>query len=210
LERAFAETAQFQPDVRIVKSGRPGRRVGTIASQAAVLEPELFDIPMPQEHQERYLVIRDRDRREVVTVIEVLSPANKRPGSDGYREYYAKRDELLCRRVNLIEVDLLRAGSRLAAVQSLSPGSDYCIFTHRVALRPKAQVLQWTVRDPLPAIRVPLAANDPDVELDLQKAFAVAFEGGEYDVTIDYGSRLKPPLRKNDIAWMKQLLADRT
>jgi len=209
LERSFPEGQQFQPDVRIVKSGeaRRGSERVTSSSQAAVLEPELFDIPLPEEHREHFLVIRDRDRREVVTVIEVLSPANKRRGGDGYREYCAKREELLCRHVHLIELDLLRGGSRPATIQPLSGATDYCAFIHRLELRPKAQVLQWTVRDRLPELRIPLAEGDADVKLVLQKAFEVAYEGGEYDVTIDYHSKPKPPLRKGDATWIKQLLA---
>ena len=208
LERTLAEPQHFQPDVRIVKSSKAGSRsVAASHSTAAVLEPELFDIPMPEELREHYLVIRDRDRREVVTVIELLSPANKRTGSDGFREYYAKRDELLTRHVHLVELDFLRGGTRPASIQPLSASTDYCAFTHRLELRPKAQVLQWTVRDPLPVLRIPLAHGDADVELDLQAAFTAAYEGGEYDITIDYSARLKPPLRKSDAQWLRQLLA---
>lgn len=210
LERSFLEPQSFQPDVRIIRSAKNGKRASTAArGQAAVLEPELFDIPMPEELREHFLIIRDRDRREVVTVIEVLSPANKRRGSEGFREYYAKRDELLTKHVHLIELDLLRGGIRPASVQPLAPTTDYCAFTHRVELRPKAQVLQWTVRESLPLLPIPLGHGDSDAVLNLQEAFASAYEGGEYDVTIDYAAKLVPPLRKTDGPWLKQLLAQR-
>lgn len=210
LERSHAEGQQFPPDVQIAKaSERRGSGRVTTSPQMAVLEPELFDIPLPEEHREHFLVIRDRDQREVVTVIEVLSPVNKRRGSDGYREYYAKREDLLCHHVHLIELDLLRGGSRPVTIQPLPAATDYCALVHRLELRPKAQVLQWTIRDRLPQLRVPLAQGDPDVTLDLQQAFAAAYEGGEYDVTIDYAAKLRPQLRKSDAAWMKQLLASR-
>jgi hypothetical protein len=210
LERSWGEPAQMQPDVSIIKAahrGRRGERRG--ATQAAVIEPELFDIPMPAEHREHYLVIRDCQGRNVVTVIELLSPANKRPGSNGYREYYAKREELLCRPVNLVEIDLLCAGRRPASIQPLASETDYCAFIHRVKLRPKAEVLQWTIRDRLPVVRIPLSNGDPDAEIDLQQAFETAYEGGEYDVTIDYHSRLKPPARRSDAGWIKQRVAGR-
>jgi hypothetical protein len=208
LERPFEQAKEFQPDLRIVKSSKGVKRATEGSrSSSAVLEPELFDIPVPEEYREHYLVIRDRHQREVITVIEVLSPANKRPGSAGFRKYYAKRDELLTQPVHLMEIDLLRGGRRPATVQPLAASTDYCTFTHRLELRPKAQVVQWTIRDPLPAVPVPLAKGDADVQLDLQAAFRVAYEGGEYDVTIDYAARLKPPLRKSDAAWLRQLLA---
>jgi len=211
LERACQESRPLQPDVSIAEARRESRspKARRTAAQTTVLEPELFDIPVPEEQREHFLVIRDRARREVVTVIEFLSPANKRPGGDGYREYYAKRAELLSRHVHLVEIDLLRAGRRLTSVQSLSPATDYCAFIHRHEIRPKAQVLQWTIRDRLPAIQVPLATGEADVRLDLQAAFETAYEGGEYDVTIDYGARLKPLLARSDAAWLKERLKRR-
>lgn len=42
---------------------------------------------MPIERQETYLVIHDRETMRVVTVIEILSPANKRSKGDGRQEY---------------------------------------------------------------------------------------------------------------------------
>ena len=47
---------------------------------------------------------------EVVTVLETLSPANKRPGGDGRREYLKKREEVLQSPSHLVEIDLLRGG----------------------------------------------------------------------------------------------------
>ena len=67
---------------------------------------------MPEEHREHYLVLRDRGKNELVTVIEVLSPTNKLPGSDGNKEYTQKRERLLNSHVNFIEIDLLRGGQR--------------------------------------------------------------------------------------------------
>ena len=55
----------------------------------------------------RYLEVRDREGREVVTVIELLSPSNKRAGDDR-ESYLAKRRELLRSPAHLVEIDLLR------------------------------------------------------------------------------------------------------
>jgi hypothetical protein len=49
---------------------------------------------MPIERQETYLVIRDRETMRVITVIEVLSPSNKRSRGDGRHEYMMKRQEI--------------------------------------------------------------------------------------------------------------------
>ena len=65
--------------------------------------------------REIFLTLRDRASNEVVTVIEVLSPSNKRPGSDGRKEYLEKRNQVLMSTAHLIELDLLRGGERLPA-----------------------------------------------------------------------------------------------
>ena len=58
-----------------------------------------------------YVEIRDRRDRELVTVVELLSPANKHPGPDR-EQYLAKRMELLNGPVHLVEIDLLRGALR--------------------------------------------------------------------------------------------------
>src|SRR5207248_2981732 len=89
--------AFVRPDLLVVQpvAGRAaatqarGRRAGT------TLEPVTLTVPMPEEQREVYLTIRARGTMEIVTVIEALSPANKRSGSDGRREYINKREEVL-------------------------------------------------------------------------------------------------------------------
>ena len=64
----------------------------------------------------------------LVTLIEIVSPSNKRPGVDR-RAYLMKQREVLDSDANLIELDLLRDGERLLAnlllvdtVAHLEPG----------------------------------------------------------------------------------------
>ena len=46
----------------------------------------------------------------LVTSIELLSPSNKNPGEQAGFLYRKKQQELLGSNVNLVEIDLLRAG----------------------------------------------------------------------------------------------------
>lgn len=55
------------------------------------------------------LEIRQIDRDQVVTVIEVLSPKNKRLG-EGRNQYNAERRKVLESLSHLVKIDLLRAG----------------------------------------------------------------------------------------------------
>ena len=210
LERQDAESMQFVADVAVSK-GRPRRGAAQRSgSSVGVIEPDFLDVLVPAQVTEHYLVIRDRKQREVVTVIEVLSPANKKPGSAGHEEYYRKREELLARYVNLVEIDLLRAGERPLTVQPLRDSTDYCALIHRQNRRGKAEVYQWTLRHRLPEIPIPLGSRDPEVSLDLQKAFEQAYDTGSYELDLDYDAPLKPPARKSDVAWIRQTVAAKT
>ena len=64
---------------------------------------------VPRRHQQKFLSIRDRRSRNVVTVIELLSPSDRRrrrvPRQD--------RSDIFQTRSHLVELDLLRSG-RLA------------------------------------------------------------------------------------------------
>ncbi|MCP4541150.1 MAG: DUF4058 family protein, partial [Chloroflexi bacterium] len=75
----------------------------------------------------------------LVTIIEIVSPSNKRPGPDR-RSYETKQKDVLESNVNLIELDLLRSGRRLlpypdlvAMVDTLAP--DYLVLLNRGVLR---------------------------------------------------------------------------
>jgi hypothetical protein len=152
-----------------------------------------------------YLLIRLRETMEVVTVLETLSPANKRADGDGRREYLDKREEVLQSRAHLVELDLLRGGVRLPTTTPLPEGDYYAIVSRRQR-RPKAAVYAWTVRDRLPTIPVPLKAGDPDVPLDLQAAFNTVYDRARYDLSLDYEDRLEPPLSAANAEWSRRLI----
>ena len=71
------------------------------------------ELPIPDHVREAYLEIRQVGSDEVVTVLEILSPTNKRPG-EGRRQYEQKRLSVFGTLTNLVEIDLLRAGNRCA------------------------------------------------------------------------------------------------
>lgn len=170
------------------------------------IAPVMRTVPMPERQREAFLTVRERDTMEVVTVIELLCPGNKRGGSDARHEYLAKREAVLLSATHLVELDLLRRGERLPTIETL-PAGDYYAFVCRGQRRPKAEVYFWSLRQRLPTIPVPLAGNDPDVMLDLQAAFTAVYDRAGYDYSLDYRRPVEPPLSDNDIAWAQQLLA---
>jgi hypothetical protein len=194
-------------DVAVLATAEVGARVE--AGGGVALAPVECELLMPEERRETYLVIRERKTMDVVTVIETLSPANKRRGGDGRREYLEKRANVINSRYHLVELDLLRGGERLRMSTPLPPGAYYAIVS-RANRRPKADVYPWSLRQPLPPIPIPLKHGDPDVPLDLQTVFTTVYDRARYDLTLDYSAHLSPRLDKADVAWVKRLRSGRT
>jgi hypothetical protein len=137
-------------------------------------------------------------------VIETLSPANKRTASDGRQQYLEKRAEILSSRSNLVELDLLRGGTRLPVVGL--PATDYCALVSRARRRPKVSIYPWSIRQSLPSISIPLKDDDADVSLDLQSAFTTVFDRARYQLSLDYTAAVDPPFSAEDAIWANTLL----
>jgi len=164
-------------------------------------------LQMPEEHREIYLTVREVPTMEIVTVIELLSPGNKRFG-EGRREYLQKRQELLDSGTSFVEIDLLRSGHRLPTATPLPPG-DYCALICRSWRKPRAEALGWTLRQRLPKIPIPLRRGEPDASLDLQAAFTSRYDRGYYATSLNYNRPVDPPLSPSDAAWAEGLLNSR-
>jgi hypothetical protein len=191
----------------LLTEGREESWHSPVPAATATLAPVECLLEMPEEIRETYLVVRLRGTREVVTVLELLSPRNKRPASDGRREYLEKRDEVLQSLAHLVELDLLRAGERLPFRTPLPPG-DYYASVSRRDRRPRAEVYAWTLREPLPTIPVPLKKGDPDVLLDLDAVFTTVYDRARYDLSLDYTQPVHPPFSGADGEWFRQLIAN--
>ncbi|MBI5368019.1 MAG: DUF4058 family protein [Planctomycetes bacterium] len=168
---------------------------------AAVVEVE---VPVPDRIRETRLVVVDTRDREVVTVLEILSPDNKRPGR-GRRLYLKKRGRVLESLTHLIEIDLLRGGERMP-VHGDPPGSDYRILTSRGEKRPRARAYCFGVRDAIPLFPLPLRGGDAEPEVRLGEILHGLYERAAYDLSLDYRAEPVPALAEADRAWSDGLL----
>jgi hypothetical protein len=200
------------PDVAVFHaySGNPEPGAGPSASEsnggatATIVRPVKCRLPMREQKRETFLTIRRTGEKAVITVLELLSPDNKRRGAKGRRLYLRKRNLVLDSRTNLVELDLLRGGQRLPMRDPL-PAAQYYALVSRAG-HAEADVYAWNLRDPLPPVPIPLAAGDGDVLLDLQQVFTTVYDRAGYDYTLDYTAPLARSLPDPDSAWADALL----
>lgn len=162
-----------------------------------------LDLAFPIEVRIPVVEIRDRKNNQLITVIEILSPVNKRnPGLAPYRK---KRLRLQGDGVHLLEIDLLRRGERPFKHPYL-PKSHYMALLTRAGST-STQVWAFNLEDLLPVLPVPLKTPDPDVALDLRKALEEAYTRSLYHLSINYREDPPPPLLSvEEQEWMRKLL----
>ena len=170
---------------------------------AVMAAPLTTTIRMPRQRRARNLMISSRIRREVVTVIELLSPANKSLGADR-NLYLNKRATLLQNEANYVEWDLLRGGERLP-VEDL-PACDYYALVSRRSERPRVGVWPILLRDPLPVVPIPLLPGDPEPLVNLKRIVDRVYDVGMYGQKL-YGEDPTPPLAPDDAAWAAAIIA---
>ncbi|WP_017298303.1 DUF4058 family protein [Nodosilinea nodulosa] len=170
------------PDVAVVTHQRPQDSTAT-ATFVPTVQPEQVRVPMAEEVTERYLEIREVATGTVVTVLELLSPKNKRPG-EGRVAYLRKRNQILASSSHLVEIGLLRGGQPLP-MSGEQPG-HYRILVSKGDRRPLANLYRFNLQQPIPPIPIPLMANEPEPILALQPLLQYIYEKGRYAMAIDY------------------------
>jgi hypothetical protein len=202
----------YIPDVVVVQSGPAKGSAGYIAregGETAVAEPMLIHYPA-QPVAERYIEIRDPSTGgKVITTIEFLSPANKKPGEPQHA-FLQKQRELEAGGVSLVEIDLVRGGEWVVAVPANAIRSedrtDLKISILRGWIKGQARYYPIRLQQLLPKIDIPLRASDAPLGLDLQALLDLCYDRGRYGDMIDYQDEALPPLTGEERAWAEQLL----
>lgn len=190
-----------KPDVFLThRNGKTKDDRGAVA----VAEPTVQALlPQVRRKTQKFVKVVAPDHFTVVTAIEILSPSNK---ASGRAKYLAKREEYFASRTNLVELDLLRDGERMPMGRPSAPGGDYYFFVSKSAQFPAVQVWQFSVREKMPPIPIPLAEGDGDVPLKLQPVCEELYDENRYHQRIDYSLPPVPPLRSLDAEWAADLL----
>jgi hypothetical protein len=202
------DSRRIGPDVRIVEHGASEPTVPP-AVGVALAEPIVLTVESEPVVQRFLEIIDTSTGGRVITVIELVSPANKVPG-DGLEKYKQKQSECRGARVNLVEIDLTRAGRRQLLAHRWHEAHRYdstyqaSIWRAAAAYRIELYPMRLAVR--LPSLGIPLRPSDADAVLDLQSLVASVYAAARYDRTTDYRASPEPPLEGEEAVWADSLL----
>lgn len=200
-KRVYSDTLLVGiPDVAVFQ--RSSKITEPQQSVVTLSEPLVVTVPIVEETQERFLEIREVATGTVITVVEVLSPKNKRAG-EGKVKYNAKRQAVLNSTAHLVEIDLLRTGEPMLMAGGMA--SDYRILVSRANCRPAADLYPFNLREPLPCFLLPLRPGDREPVIDLQAILKQTYEEAALDLAINYTQPPIPPVSDDDFAWIQSL-----
>lgn len=192
------------PDLYLVRE--PQEWAGMTLAPADVTIPTLVEPVYELEVEEPYLEIWEKSSREVVTVLELLSPGNKASHHQGYKAFQEKRREVMNSSVHWVEIDLLRGGLRPREVTGKS--HYYTLLKRGNRSRPY-EVWFFNLNEPMPTIAIPLRFPTPDVSLDLQATFSEIYCQTRYADSLDYRQPVsEPPLKPEEQQWVEACLAE--
>jgi hypothetical protein len=197
------------PDVRVMERDSGGTATAILAPpELELAKPDLVLSTETEPATERYLEIVDAaTRNRVITVIEFVSPTNKRPGI-GQTLYLKKRGECLDAGVNFVEIDLTRSGDRFSVMPFLqrSPQQPCYVACVRRGHDPDpAEIHYLPLHRPLKPILIPLRRTEADIVLALQPLVEMAYDRGRYG-SLDYSYQLNPPFAHQEAVWLDELL----
>ena len=197
------------PDVAVLTASADADAGGPLRFPMPERSKDAIAVQLPSTDlfKERYIEVRRVASREVVAVIELLSPTNK--SGYGRQEYLAKRAAVLYSSTHLVEIDLLRAGPRMPVIGAV-PDTHYRILVANARrTEPIADLYAFGIRQPIPDFVLPLAQDAEGIAVNLNAVVGQVYADGSYDLEIDYGSEPpEPPLSDDDRGWVDALLRE--
>jgi len=171
-----------------------------------VVEQALFTSVIRDEHHEEFIEVRQRSDGRLISLLDVVSPANKTL-SAARGAYLEKRQEAKNAGASLVEIDLILQGTpTLDYSREGLPDWDYAVTVTRCTQPERFEIYTATLQKKLPRFRLPLAADDRDSVLDLQTVFSRCYDQGGFCGKIDYGLDPATTLADDDRKWLNDWL----
>ncbi|MEQ9486748.1 DUF4058 family protein [Coleofasciculus sp. F4-SAH-05] len=195
------------PDLTVKGSQATTKQpMSNVAVAPSPTQPKTVQVPVPETIKQGYLEVREVATGEVVTVIEILSPINKRSG-EGRDKYETKRHKIFGSSTHLVEIDLLRKGKPMPVYHS-NGQTHYRILVSRGDCRPQADLYAFNLPDTIPSFPLPLKSGDAEPVVDLQVLLNNVYEQASYDLAIDYTQEPVPPLLADERVWVNTVLTE--
>jgi Protein of unknown function (DUF4058)/Protein of unknown function (DUF2934) len=141
---------------------------------------------LQDEHHEDYIEIVRRGEEAVVTLLDVVSPANKTTAA-GREAFMSTWLTAKNGGANLVEMDfVLQGGPMLDYARDGLPAWDYAVSVMRGSYPERYEIYTSMLNKRLPRIKVPLAATDRDAVLDLPAIFQCCYDRGDFGTRINY------------------------
>jgi hypothetical protein len=193
---------------QILLPGLVDRYRARVGTRAYVSEMPLFTSVIREQYAEEFIEIRNRSDGKLVTLLEVVSPANKTTPA-GRSAYLDARQAATAQRAGIVEIDLVMQGKpTLTYSRDGLPEYDYAVTVTRANSPDRYEIYTATLQKRLPKFKLPLAADDRDALLDLQAAFARAYDLGTFANQINYKAPPPPDVPLTDAykTWAEELL----
>ena len=191
-----------RPDLAVAPaSGPPVVALQPATTSTLVLE---VDVPMQDEVSENFLEIHEVKTGKLITIVELLSPVNKLH-EQGREAYERKHGYVFRSWTSLVEIDLLRAGEPMPVIGA-QVKSDYRLLVSRGTQRPRAALIAFTLRQPIPAFTLPLLSGDAEPEVSLNRILHDLYRRARFDLRLDYTQSPVPSLSEADRVWAKDLI----
>lgn len=191
---------------QILTPGLVDRYRARIVQRSYITEQALFTSVVREEHQEDCIEIRQRTDNKLVTLVDLVSPANK-VSDAGRKAYLTTRTEARTGGANLVELDLVLQGQpTLEYSRDGLPDWDYAVTVTRSTQPERYEIYTATLQKRLPRFRMPLAADDRDTVLDLHTAFTRCYDQGGFQGKINYQKDPATSLSDDDRRWLQELL----
>lgn len=204
-----------EPDVGVFRPRGANGTGAPVSGGVAVADPSevrAVVVRVPRDELTEWLIeVRSADDgNRLVTSVELLSPSNKTTDRTAYRR---KQRELAERRVNLVELDFLRAGTHTTAVplaqarQTAGP-FDYHVCVYRPEEPEEFEVYPIRLPQRLPTVRLPLRPG-VTVDVNLQTVLDRTYDVGVYARRLRYADPPDPPLTSEQQAWAEGVLREK-
>src|SRR5262249_22189360 len=140
---------------QLLLPGLVDRYRARVAARNYVSEFPLFTSVIREDHSEEYIEIRSRSDRKLVTLVDVVSPANRTTAA-GRVAYLATRQQAITARAATVEVDLVTQGKPMLDFSREGlPEYDHAVTVTRSTAPDRYEIYTATVQKRLPKFKLP-------------------------------------------------------